>query len=57
MKSLYTLLILVGISSATISISDPSDFADLAGDAADNTLVSDYNVPPATSFLSSLKST
>jgi hypothetical protein len=40
------ILLLVATSLATIAILDPSDFADLSGDAADNTLTADLDYAP-----------
>ncbi|OKP11104.1 hypothetical protein PENSUB_3474 [Penicillium subrubescens] len=40
------ILLLVATSLATIAILDPSDFADLSGDAADNTLTAEWDYAP-----------
>jgi hypothetical protein len=40
------ILLLVATSIATITILDPSDFADLSGDAADNSLTADWDYAP-----------
>lgn len=37
---------LAAVGTATITILDPSDYADLAADAADNTLTADWNYAP-----------
>lgn len=43
---LRLILLLAATSIATITILDPSDFADLSGDAADNTLTADWDYAP-----------
>lgn len=43
---LVLILLLAALSTATITIVDPSDFADLAADAADNALTANWNYAP-----------
>ncbi|PYI04690.1 hypothetical protein BO78DRAFT_431175 [Aspergillus sclerotiicarbonarius CBS 121057] len=42
------LLFLSALSAATVTIRDPSDFADLVADAADDALTADWDYPPTT---------
>lgn len=59
MTALFYLILLIqtSLSLAYITIQDPSDYFNLANDAADNAIKADYNVQPIMYLMSSLNAT